>query len=114
MATLPKVLINHADSKSAGGVALRGRTQGPRNCSGYSASDPKHLQQGIESDHFRVKRPMPRIGGFQAFQTAQRTIQGFEAMLWLRKGFGFAGAWTVLEQNRLLALCFGLPEVNKA
>jgi hypothetical protein len=26
----------------------------------------KHLQQGIESDHFRVKRPMPRIGGFQS------------------------------------------------
>src|SRR5918993_811913 len=73
----------------------------------------KHLQQGIESDHFRVKRPMPRIGGFQAFHTARRTIQGFEAMLWLRKGFGFAGAWTVCEQNRLLALCFGLPQVNK-
>ena len=71
------------------------------------------LQQGIESDHFRVKRPMPRVGGFQAFHTARRTIQGFEAMLWLRKGFGFAGAWTVREQNRLLALCFGLPEVNK-
>ena len=73
----------------------------------------KHLQQGIESDHFRVKRPMPRIGGFQSFHTARRTIQGFEAMLWLRKGFGFAGAWTVCEQNRLLAVCFGLPEVNK-
>ena len=42
-----------------------------------------------------------------------RTIQGFEAMLWLRKGFGFAGPWTVREQNRLLALCFSLPEVNK-
>ena len=52
----------------------------------------KHLQQGIESDHFRVKRPMPRVGCFQAFHTARRTIQGFEAMLWLRKGFGFAGA----------------------
>jgi len=50
----------------------------------------KHLQQGIESDHFRVKRPMPRIGGFQSFRTARRTIRGFEAMLWLRKGFGFA------------------------
>jgi transposase, IS6 family len=74
----------------------------------------KHLQQGIESDHFRVKTPMPRIGCFQAFHTARRTIQGFEAMLWLRKGFGFAGAWTVCEQNRLLAVCFGLPEVNKA
>src|SRR3954470_13743181 len=33
------------------------------------------------------------------------------SMLWLRKGFGFAGAWTVCEQNRLLAFCFGLPEV---
>src|SRR5436190_1337089 len=73
----------------------------------------KHLQQGIESDHFRVKRPMPRVGCFQAFHTARRTIQGFEAMLWLRKGFGFAGRWTVCEQNRLLAICFGLPEVNK-
>src|SRR5829696_4409672 len=73
----------------------------------------KPLQQGIESDHFRVTKTMPRIGGFQAFGTARRTIQGFEARLGLRKGFGFAGAWTVLEQNRLLALCFGLPEVNK-
>ena len=34
---------------------------------------------------------MPRVGCFQAFHTARRTIQGFEAMLWLRKGFGFAG-----------------------
>ena len=74
----------------------------------------KHLQQGIESDHFRVKRPMPRIDGFQSFHTARCTIQGFEAMLWLRKGFGFAGTWTVREQNRLLAVCFGLPQVNKA
>jgi transposase, IS6 family len=56
---------------------------------------------------------MPWVGGFQSFHTARRTIQGFEAMLWLRKGFGFAGAWTVCEQNRLLAVCFGLPEVNK-
>jgi transposase-like protein len=38
----------------------------------------KHLQQGIESNHFRVKRPMPRIGGFQSFHTARRTIRGFE------------------------------------
>ena len=74
----------------------------------------KHLQQGIESDHFRVKRPMPWVGCFQSFPTARRTIQGFEAMLWLRKGFGFVGAWTVCEQNRLLAVCFGLPQVNKA
>jgi transposase, IS6 family len=73
----------------------------------------KHLQQGIESDHFRVKRPMPRVGGFRSFNTARRTIQGFEAMLWLRKGFGFAGDWTVREQNRLLGVCFGLQKVNE-
>lgn len=74
----------------------------------------KHLQQGIESDHFRVKRAMPRVGGFRSFNTARRTISGFEAMLWLRKGFGFAGTWTVREQNQLLAYCFGLPAANKA
>ncbi len=51
----------------------------------------KHLQQGIESDHFRLKKNMPRVGSFRSFSTARRTIQGFEAMLWLRKGFGFAG-----------------------
>jgi transposase-like protein len=74
----------------------------------------QHLQQGIESNHFRVKRPMPRTGGFQSFHTARRTIRGFEAMLWLCKGFGFAGAWTVREQNRLLSVCFGLPAADKA
>ena len=74
----------------------------------------KHLQQGIESDHFRLKKNMPRVGGFQSFNAARRSIQGFEAMLWMRKGFGFAGPWTVIEQNRMLDLCFGLSKVNKA
>ena len=74
----------------------------------------KPLQQGIESDHFWVKKNMPRIDGFQSFRTARRMIRGFEAMLWLRKGFDFAGAWTVQEQNRLLSVCFGLPQVHKA
>ena len=74
----------------------------------------KHLQQGIESDHFRVKKAMPRIGGFRSFNTARRTIKGFEAMLWLKKGFGFAGEWTVHSQNDLLAQIFGLQKVNKA
>ena len=74
----------------------------------------KHLQQRIESDHFRVKKNMPRIGGFQSFHTARRTIAGFEAMLWLKKGFAFAGQWTVREQNDLIALLFGIQKVNEA
>jgi transposase-like protein len=73
----------------------------------------KILQQGIESDHFRLKQNMPKVGCFQSFNTARQTIKGFEAMLWLRKGFGFASDWTVREQNRLLAFCFGLPKVNE-
>jgi hypothetical protein len=28
------------------------------------------------------------------------------------QGFDFASAWTVREQNRLLALCFGLSQVE--
>src|SRR4051794_20580730 len=52
-------------------------------------------------------------GGVHTITAARRPIQGCAAMLWLRKGFGFAGAWTVCEQNQLLAVCFGLPEVNK-
>ena len=74
----------------------------------------KHLQQGIESDHFHVKKNMPKAGCFRSFATAKRTIAGFEAMLWLKKGFDFAGEWTVRRQNELLALCFGLQVVNKA
>ncbi len=50
----------------------------------------RYLQQGIESDHFHVKKNMLKIGGFQSFPTAKSTIAGFEAMLWLKKGFGFA------------------------
>ncbi len=72
-----------------------------------------HLQQVIESDHFRVKQMMPKVGCFRSFATARRTIAGFEAMLWLRKGFAFVGRWAVREQNYLLGQCLGLQMVNK-
>ncbi|EJF91073.1 hypothetical protein MEG_01476 [Bartonella tamiae Th307] len=72
----------------------------------------KILQQGIESDHSRLKRPMSRSGGFQSFRTAKRTISGYEAMLWLKKGFGSKGAWTIKEQNQLLRDIIGIKMVN--
>jgi hypothetical protein len=34
-------------------------------------------------------------------------------MLWLRKGFGLSGSWTINDQNDLLARLFGLQKVNK-
>jgi transposase-like protein len=66
----------------------------------------KHLQQGIESDHFRVKKNMPKVDSFQSFSTARRTIAGFEAMLCLRKGFGNSCSWNVNNQNELLRHLF--------
>ncbi len=74
----------------------------------------KYLQQSIESDHFRVKRVMPKLGGFRTFNSANKTISGLEAMLWLKKGLGFSGSWTVNQQNDLLAQIFGIGKVNKA
>ena len=32
----------------------------------------KHLQQGIESDHFRLKKNMRRVSSFRSFNTARR------------------------------------------
>jgi hypothetical protein len=78
------------------------------------------IQQGIESDHFRVKENMPKIGSFLSFNTARRTIAGLKAMLWLRRGFGFTGGWTVKDQNdcvvcevsRLTATLVRAPEAG--
>ena len=47
----------------------------------------KHLQQGIESDHSRLKKNMPRVGGFRSFNTARQSIKGFEAMVMDAQGF---------------------------
>ena len=41
-------------------------------------------------------------------------IAGLKAMLGLRKGFDFAGQWSVREQNDLLAMLFGTEKVNEA
>lgn len=35
-------------------------------------------------------------------------------MQWLKKGFDFAGQWSVREQNDLLAVLFGFEKVNEA
>lgn len=79
-----------------------------------STASPSICSKGNESDHFRVKQMMPKVGGLRSFAAARRTIAGREAMLRLRKGFGFAGDWTVRRQNEFLGLCFGLQKFNEA
>lgn len=73
----------------------------------------KHLQQGIESDHYRLKRNMHRNGVFQSLNTARKTISGYEAMLWLRKSMGFVKKWDVCKQDNLINQCFGIQKVNE-
>jgi transposase-like protein len=63
----------------------------------------KYLNNIIEQDHRFVKRRVNPGLGFGAFATAQRTIQGYEAMHRLRKGQieGIAKR-DVLAQNRVI------------
>ncbi|HCL65993.1 MAG TPA: hypothetical protein DIC56_14360 [Rhizobium sp.] len=74
----------------------------------------KHLQQGIESDHFQVKKARPKIDGFRSFNTTRRTLAGFEVMPWLKKGFGISGGWTVNDQDDPFGGDFGCKKVKRA
>jgi hypothetical protein len=56
---------------------------------------------------------MPKAGCFQSFNTARRTIKGFEAMLWLHKEFDLACDWSVRERNHPLACGFGFQTVSQ-
>jgi len=68
----------------------------------------KSLQQGIENDHFRLKRIIPRNGCFQSFHIAKNTLKGYEAILRIKKGLGFKGKWTINEQINFIQNIFGL------
>jgi hypothetical protein len=65
----------------------------------------KVLFDGRVAFHLATTIPLTMIHSFHIDTSVHR--------VWLRKGFGFSGAWTVREQNGLLAVCFGLPQVNK-
>jgi transposase, IS6 family len=69
----------------------------------------KYLNNVVEQDHRFVKRRVNSALGFGAFDTAQRTIQGYEAMHRLCKGqhHGLAKG-DVLAQNRVINQLFGL------
>jgi transposase, IS6 family len=71
-----------------------------------------HDRATTQNFAFSPKKPKRRVNpglGFGAFATAQRTIQGYEAMHMLRKGQieGIAKG-DVLAQNRVINHMFGL------
>jgi IS6 family transposase len=69
----------------------------------------KYLNNIIEQDHRFVKRRVNPGLGFGAFATAQRTIQGYEAMHMIWKGQleGIAKG-DVLAQNQAINQMFGV------
>jgi transposase-like protein len=69
----------------------------------------KYLNNVMEQDHRFIKRRVNPGLGFGAFATAQRTIQGYEAMHMLHKGQieGMVKG-DVLAQNRVINQLFGL------
>jgi IS6 family transposase len=69
----------------------------------------KYLNNVVEQDHRFVKRQVSLGLGFGGFHTAQRTIQGYEAMHRLRKGQleGIAKG-DVLAQKRVVDQLFGV------
>jgi transposase-like protein len=69
----------------------------------------KYLNNMVEQDHRFMKRRVNPGLGFSAFSTAQRTIQGYEAMHMLRKGqLEGVAKGDVLGQNRVINQLFGL------
>jgi transposase, IS6 family len=69
----------------------------------------KYLNNVVEQDHRFMKHRVNPGLGFGAFHTAERTIQGYEAMHMLRKGQvkGITKG-DILAQNRALNQLFGL------
>jgi transposase-like protein len=69
----------------------------------------KYLNNMVEQDHRFMKRRVNSGLGFSAFSTAQRTIQGYEALHMLRNGqLGGGAKGDVLAQNRVINQLFGV------
>jgi IS6 family transposase len=69
----------------------------------------KYLNNVVEQDHRFIKRRANPGLGFGAFVTAQRTIQGYEAIHMLHKGrLQGVTKGDVLAQNRVINQLFGL------
>ncbi len=73
----------------------------------YRAS--KYLNNRIEQDHRVIKRRVKPGLGFASYQTAWRTLQGYEAMNMIRKGqVKAADKHNIQAHNQFIAQLFGL------
>jgi transposase, IS6 family len=105
--TLPRVItVDHNAAYPPAFEALQRDGILPETC---RLRPCKHVNNVVEQDHRFVKRRVNPGLGVGAFQTAQRTIQGDEAIHMLRKGQSEGLAKSdVLAQNRVINQLFGL------
>ena len=69
----------------------------------------KYLNNLIEQDHRFIKRLVKPGMGFFSFETAWRTLQGYEIMNMLRKGqIDGRGKGDIISQVALIATLFGV------
>ena len=82
---------------------LKGEGQLPHGC---QLRPIKYLNNLIEQDHRFIKRLVKGGLGFFSFQTAWRTLQGYETMHMLRKGQVQVGG--IRDQVKFVGSLFGL------
>ena len=69
----------------------------------------KYLNNVVEQDHRFMKRLVKLGMGFFSFETAWRTLQGFEVMNMIRKGqMHGVGKGNILNQVMFIASLFGV------
>ena len=69
----------------------------------------KYLNNIVEQDHRGIKRLVKPGIGFSSFNTAQRTIKGYEIMYMMRKGqFEKVERGTVSERVKFMHQIFGV------
>ena len=74
----------------------------------------KYLNNIVESDHFRIKKPMKLIGSFQNCFSAARTIKGMECMLMIKKRQCIALEKGIKGEVDFVNKLFGVYRVNCA
>jgi transposase-like protein len=68
----------------------------------------KFLNNGVESDHRRIKRLISHGLGFKGFWTAHKTIRGYETMHMIRKGQVALPHGSHMEQVKFIEEIFGV------
>src|SRR5205085_6517168 len=95
---------NPAYPRAVGKLKMKGTL--PRRC---KLRPVKYLNNLIEQDHRFIKRRVNPGMGFWSFDTAWRTIQGYEAMHQLRKGqVRGTRRGDILSQALFVSSAFGL------